>query len=90
MKVNAISMNELIEKTGNIYSAVNILAKRARQISDLRAVNLDLLEDIDDSEQLREFEEKIDLDQEKEIVQALDELFDEKYSWSFSDDEGKK
>ena len=87
MKVNAISMNELIEKTDNIYSAVNILAKRARQISDLRAVNLDLLEDIEDSEQLREFEEKIDLDQEKEIVQALEELFDDKYAWSYSNEE---
>ena len=89
MKVNAISMNELLDKTGNIYSAVNILAKRARQIADLRAVNLDLLEDIEDSEQLREFEEKIDLDQEKEIVQALDELLEEKYEWSYVNEEEK-
>tara|TARA_Y100001970_G_C13596194_1_gene537950 strand:+ start:109 stop:378 length:270 start_codon:yes stop_codon:yes gene_type:complete len=89
MKVNAISMNDLIDKTDNVYSAVNILAKRARQIADLRAVNLDLLEDIEDSEQLREFEEKIDLDQEKEIVQALEELFDEKYSWSYIEEQKK-
>ena len=89
MKVNAISMNDLIDKTDNVYSAVNILAKIARQIADLRAVNLDLLEDIEDSEQLREFEEKIDLDQEKEIVQALEELFDEKYSWSYIEEQKK-
>ena len=89
MKINAISMNDLLNKTGNIYSAVNIVAKRARQIADLRAVNLDLLEDIEDSEQLREFEEKIDLDQEKEIVQALEELLNEKYEWSYVKEEGK-
>ena len=79
----------LAKKTDNIYSAVTIVAKRARQIADLRAINLDLLENIEDSEQLKEFEAKIDLEQEKEIVEALEELFDGKYEWEFiQDNEG--
>ena len=90
MKIDAISMNELIEKTGNVYSAVTLLAKRARQIADFRAINLDLLEDIEDSEQLKEFEDKIDLDQEKDIIEALDELFNEEFEWEFLDKDDKK
>ena len=73
MKVKPISFKDFLKNKNDIYKNINIASKRARQINDLRYSKIEAMQNIDDSEQLEEFNE-MDFDQEKSISKSMDEL----------------
>ena len=73
MKVEAVKLNKLLSKGDDLYKAVILLSLRARQIINLRFDDQIDMEDIEDSEDLKQLS-KEDFDISKPIVQAYDEL----------------
>ena len=84
MKVKAIQMSELFDQCDDIYTSVIIAAKRAKQIIDKNAIQIDENEDVDDSIQFAEKEIIID-DVEKPMVVALEEHLNGELEWRSSD-----
>ena len=84
MKVKAIQMSELFEQCDDIYTSVMIAAKRAKQIIDKSAIQIDENEDVDDSIQFAEKEIIIDV-VEKPMVVALEEHLNGELEWRYSD-----
>ena len=79
MNVKTIHMSDLYKRCGDIYAAVMIVAKRAKQIIDERVVPIDENEDVEDS---IEFEEPIVttyIDKPESI--ALEEFLNEELQW---------
>ena len=90
MEVKAISMSDLFTHCDDIYTDVVIAARRARQIIDSRALDLEALESVDDSEEL-EFVERVTEDLEKPTVVSLEELLNGELEWrnAISEENGK-
>ena len=84
MNVKAIQMSELFEKCDDIYRSVMIAAKRAKQIIDKNAIQIDENEDVDDSIQFAEKEIIVDV-VEKPMVLALEEYLNGELEWRNSD-----
>ena len=77
-------MSELFDKCDDIYTSVIIAAKRAKQIIDKNAIQIDENEDVDDSIQFAEKEIIIDV-VEKPMVIALEEYLNGELEWRNSD-----
>ena len=60
MKVKAIQMSDLYKQCDDIYTDVIIAASRARQIIDSRALDLEALESVEDSEELEALEPEVE------------------------------
>ena len=84
MNVKAIQMSELFDKCDDIYTSVMIAAKRAKQIIDKSAIQIDENEDVDDSIQFAEKEIIIET-VEKPMVVALEEHLNGELEWRNSD-----
>jgi len=92
MAVEAISFKKLLKKTDDIYEAVLVASKRARQILQDRVVK----QMINDSEEMIGDEgifaeptvrENIDYDKEEKVTSiALNEFLDGKIDWKKSDE----
>lgn len=96
MEIKPIDLREIDEKAQNIYEAIIVSAKRARQVNDENKIEFNALlstipetttddenEDIDNPAQL-----KISLDmenREKPHVQALDEFLDQKIEYKYKE-----
>ena len=96
MEIKPIDLREIDEKAKNVYEAIIVSAKRARQINDENKIEFNALlstipetttddenEDIDNPAQL-----KISLDMEnrdKPHVQALDEFLDRKVEYKYKE-----
>ena len=80
MKVQAISMSNLMEKCDDIYTAAMIISKRARQIIDQRVIPIEENEEVEDSIQFSEPEIMIE-DIDKPMVVALDEYLRGELEW---------
>ena len=80
MKVEAISMSNLLEKCDDIYTAVMIISKRARQIIDQRVIPIEENEEVEDSIQFSEPEIIIE-DIDKPMVVALEEYLRGELEW---------
>ena len=80
MKVQAIPMSNLFEKCNDIYTAVVIVAQRAKQIIDQRVIPIEENEDVEDSIQLIEPEIVIE-EIEKPMVVALEEYLNGELEW---------
>ena len=80
MDIKAISMSELFTQCDDIYTDVVISALRARQIIDSRALDLEALESVDDSEELEHIE-IVTEELEKPTVVSLKELMDGELEW---------
>ena len=96
MEIKPIDLREIDEKAQNVYEAIIVSAKRARQVNDENKIEFNALlstipettsddenEDIDNPAQL-----KISLDmenREKPHVQALDEFLDRKIEYKYKD-----
>ena len=96
MEIKPIDLREIDEKAQNVYEAIIVSAKRARQVNDENKIEFNALlstipetttddenEDIDNPAQL-----KISLDMEnrdKPHVQALDEFLDRKIEYKYKD-----
>ena len=79
MNVKTIHMSNLLERCDDTYTAVMIVAKRAKQIIDERVVPIDENEDVEDS---IEFEQPIittHLDKPESI--ALEEFINGELQW---------
>ena len=96
MAVEAISFKKLLKKTDDIYEAVLVSSKRARQILQDRVVK----QMIDENEEMVDEDgifaepvvrEYIDYDKEEKVTSvALDEFLDGKVDWKKSDDPNDK
>jgi len=84
VNVKAIQMSELFDQCDDIYTSVMIAAKRAKQIIDKSAIQIDENEDVDDSIQFAEKEIIIDV-VEKPMVVALEEHLNGELEWRNSD-----
>ena len=73
-------MSDLLKKYDDIYTAVVIISKRARQIIDQRVIPIEENEDVEDSIQLIEPEIIIE-DIDKPMVVALEEYLNGELEW---------
>ena len=86
MEVKAIKMNALFDKENDIYTNVVITAKRSRQIIDSRALDFEEIENVEDSFELEQLENKNmeHKDDDKPMVGAMEEFIDGKLVWRHS------
>ena len=89
MEVKAIKMNELFKKENDIYTNVVITAKRSRQIIDSRVLDFESIENVEDSIELEEIENKNmqHKDDDKPMVVAMEEFIDGILVWRHSNEE---
>ena len=89
MEVKAIKMNELLKKENDIYTNVVITAKRSRQIIDSRVLDFESIENVEDSIELEQIENKNlqHKDDDKPMVVAMEEFIDGKLIWRHSNEE---
>ena len=90
MAVKPVSLRKVEEKANNIYEAVVVMAKRARQINQERfedqimeeseELELDVLDELPDIKP-EDYEEK-----EKVTTKAMDEFLEGKVNWRVLDD----
>ena len=90
MAVKPVSLRKLEEKANNIYEAVVVMAKRARQINQERfedqimeeseELELDVLDELPDIKP-EDYEEK-----EKVTTEAMDEFLEGKVQWHVLED----
>ena len=74
MNIKAVPFSKFFKNKENIYKNIMILSKRSRQIINERYEEMSALNNIEDSEELVEFDNNIDHDQEKSISIAMEEL----------------
>ena len=96
MAVNPISFKRLLKKTDDIYEAVVVSSKRAKQILQDRVVK----QMIDENQEIMDEDgifaepvvrEDIDYDKEEKVATiALNELLDGKIDWNKSDESIEK
>ena len=87
MNVKTIHMTDLFKRCDDIYTAVMIMAKRAKQIIDERVIPIDENEDVEDS---IEFEEPIVttyLNKPESI--ALEEFLNGELQWRASTEDNQ-
>jgi len=90
MAVKPVSLRKMEEKAKNIYEAVVVMSKRARQINQERfeeqvieeseELELDVLDELPDIK-TEDYEEK-----EKVTTKAMDEFLEGKVNWRVLDD----
>ena len=86
MNIDAIPISLLFTDNEDLYEKVVVGAKRQRQIIDSRSLHLEAFQDIEDTEQLEQFDD-IDHDIEKPISIAMQELLSNELYWKYSSDE---
>jgi len=86
MNINAIPISKLFKDNEDLYEKVVIGAKRQRQIIESRVSKYDAFEEIEDTEQLEEFDD-LDHDIEKPMAVAMEELLEDELDWRYSVEE---
>ncbi len=86
MKISGISISKLFTENEDLYEKIIVAARRQRQIIESRSIQLEAFQDIEDTEQLEEFDH-IDHNIEKPLVVAMDELFSEELNWEYITEE---
>ena len=83
MEVKAIKMNELFLEENDIYATVVIAAKRSRQIIDSRVLDFDSIENVEDSFELEQLENKNmeHKDDDKPMIVAMEEFINGDLEW---------
>ena len=76
-------MENLFDKENDIYTNVIITAKRSRQIIDSRVLDFESIENIEDSLELEEIENKNlqHKDDDKPMVVAMEEFMNGDLEW---------
>ena len=82
MKIKAVPISKLFDKNEDLYEKIIVAGKRQRQIINSRSIHLEAFEEIEDTEQLEEFEE-VDYDIEKPLSVSMKELFDGALEWTY-------
>ena len=86
MNIDAIPISILFKDNEDLYEKVVIGALRQRQIIESRSLKLEAFQDIEDTEQLEQFDD-IDHDIEKPISIAMEELLSDELDWRHSSDD---
>tara|TARA_B100001013_G_scaffold242231_1_gene149595 strand:- start:90 stop:362 length:273 start_codon:yes stop_codon:yes gene_type:complete len=86
MNIDAIPISVLFKDNEDLYEKVVVGALRQRQIIDSRSLQLEAFQDIEDTEQLEQFDD-IDHDIEKPIAIAMQELLSNELDWRHSSDD---
>ena len=86
MKISAVSISKLFTENEDLYEKIVVAARRQRQIIESRSIQLEAFQDIEDTEQLEEFDH-IDHDIEKPLVVAMTELFADELNWEYIPEE---
>ena len=86
MNIDAIPISVLFKDNEDLYEKVVVGAQRQRQIIDSRSLRLEAFQDIEDTEQLEQFDD-IDHDIEKPISVAMQELLCGELEWRHSADD---
>ena len=73
MKIKAVPLDKFFKNKESIYKNIMIVSKRARQIISSRYEKIAAMNDIEDSDDIIDVQEQ-DLDEEKSISIAMDEL----------------
>ena len=83
MEVKAIRMEKLFEKENDIYTNVVITAKRSRQIIDSRVLDFESIENVEDSFELEQLENKNmeHKDDDKPMIVAMEEFMNGDLKW---------
>ena len=86
MEVKAIKMNMFTKKQNDIYANVVIAAKRSRQIIDSRALDFESIDNVEDSFDLEEIENKNmqHKDDDKPMIVAMEEFINGDLEWRHS------
>ena len=85
MKISAIPIRDLFINNEDLYEKIVISARRQRQIVSSRSIHLEAFQDIEDTEQLEEFDD-IDHNIEKPIIIAMEELLNSELEWRYDID----
>ena len=86
MNIDAIPISVLFKDNEDLYEKVVVGSLRQRQIIDSRSLQLEAFQDIEDTEQLEQFDD-IDHDIEKPIAIAMQELLSNELDWRHSSDD---
>ena len=86
MNIDAIPISVLFKDDEDLYEKVVVGSLRQRQIIDSRSLQLEAFQDIEDTEQLEQFDD-IDHDIEKPIAIAMQELLSNELDWRHSSDD---
>ena len=86
MKISGISISKLFTENEDLYEKIIVAARRQRQIIESRSIQLEAFQDIEDTEQLEEFDH-IDHNIEKPLIVAMDELFSNELDWEYITEE---
>ena len=86
MEVKAVSMSDLFKQSEDVYTDVIISARRARQVIDSRKLDLEALENIEDTDDIEVIEEDLVM-LEKPMVESLTELLNGELEWHIADTE---
>ena len=90
MNIDALPISKLFTENEDLYEKVVAGALRQRQIIASRALQYEAFQDIEDTEQLEQFDD-IDHDLDKPISVAMSELISNKLEWRYtSEDEESK
>tara|TARA_B100000676_G_C17456186_1_gene521493 strand:+ start:165 stop:431 length:267 start_codon:yes stop_codon:yes gene_type:complete len=86
MNINAIPISKLFKDNEDLYEKVVIGARRQRQIIESRVSKYDAFEEIEDTEQLEEFDD-LDHDIDKPMAVAMEELLEDELDWRYNTEE---
>lgn len=97
--MSRISIEELMKKTGNLYEAVSIMAKRARQVNQKQHRTMELEKDVSvpmDNRDIEDFDE-VEIDRDallrdheklpKPTRVAIEEMLEDEISFSYKNKE---
>ena len=86
MKISAVKIRKLFSENEDLYEKIVVASKRHRQIVESRVVQLEAFEEIEDTDQLEQYDD-IDHNVEKPISVAMGQLFDNELEWSYEKEE---
>lgn len=89
MKVGPIVISKLFKNDEDLYEKVVVGSRRQRQIIDSRSSLFEAFQDIEDTEELEQFDD-MDYDIEKPISIAIQELLDGDLDWRYESDEDEE
>ncbi len=86
MNIDALPISKLFTENEDLYEKVVAGALRQRQIIDARALQYEAFQDIEDTEQLEQFDD-IDHDVDKPIAIAMSQLLSNELEWRYTSEE---
>ena len=86
MNIKALHIRKLFNDNEDLYEKVVVASKKQRQIIESRALNYEAFQDIEDTEQLEQFDD-IDHDIDKPISIAMEQLLSDELNWKYTSED---